>query len=153
MYFWNLKSLVADLKSRKIKQSDLFPYLLLAFLFMAMLPLIMPYGDIMGVALLALNIVVTLYCAHLWNQQVGNKDFAVRYFTLSLVTTIRYIVFMIPVLVVFLIIDEFVFYNYGFYIWPLNESNFYTPQDAIFELIILVTYLLYLRSCWFLLKK
>ena len=152
MYFWNLTALLKELRKGKISQNDVLPYLLVAATLWCCLPLIMPPNDYVGVGLTLLWTLLMIGFSYYWNQQIDKKDFLIRYMTLSWVVSIRYLVFVLPALLLIIVAQETLLMM-GYEFPPLYYADYYQVQDVEFEIILMGLYLAYFYSAWGLLKK
>lgn len=107
MYFWNIKSLKQEIKSGQFSDSRVFPYVVVyAFLYALIIEAIayLPYEDVnmWTYTLSILNIVIAIggtFYVYRKNGGANGEDFASKYFGIGFVVGIRFLFYLVPVMV------------------------------------------------------
>lgn len=135
MYLWKVDSLVEDFKSGNVSQKEEFKYILLFTIAMAFAsdPVLYigssyNYYDTIGsIIMLGISIFGVYYCYKI-NSSGDNKDFIVRVMCIGLPVMIRVLVVMIPVFVIWGILEAAILHPDAH-----DEETFEsTPMQVIF---------------------
>jgi hypothetical protein len=112
MYIWNIKALKKELIANMLTESQVFAYFLavltldtLLFQLVAFFPGtgdagVWDYADFVGSVVFTLGGTLVVYRM---NGGSAGRDFLVRYFPLMWVLTVRFLIFMLPLLVLAII--------------------------------------------------
>ncbi len=113
MYFWKIDKLKDDLKIGILTQKDEFLYALLWVIFYQLSIVVISYDNIDSsnnkydsISLIIDSILSALgiYYIYIKNGASSGKDFIKRYFSLSLVASIRVMVFSLPLMIIIAIL-------------------------------------------------
>ncbi len=116
MYFTNIKKLKEDIIEKRFSEKDRFLYILLfimldtIFLELNIFPI--EELNIIDYASSIINIVVTFsgtYFIYKANGGEDGNDFAGKYFSITWVRSIRFLLFLIPMVFIFSILNSFFF--------------------------------------------
>lgn len=107
MYFWNIKSLKQEIRENRLRETWIFYYILIYIVLNAIGIETVAYlpndeSNAWDYAQSLLNIVIAVVgttLAYRANGGAAGSQFAAKYFSISLVTLIRFIVYFIPVAV------------------------------------------------------
>lgn len=107
MYIWKIDNLIEDLKNNNVSQKEQFKYALTLSIFMGLaadpsLSIGVEYGImdfISTVAMLVITIFGLAIC-YKANKSADDKDFILRFFTMGLPITVRFIVIVVPIAIV-----------------------------------------------------
>ena len=114
MYFWKIESLKEDFSSGSFTDRELIPYVVLyAGLYAIGIELMgyLPYEDInvwtyvSSVMNILIPVVGTIY-AYKMNGGGGGSNFASKYFSIGFVVSVRFMVYLIPVIILMFIYWE-----------------------------------------------
>jgi len=119
MYIWKIEPLIDELKLGEVSQKDQFKYALAFSLLTAIAsdPLLTvgieytSMDSISSVIMLIVTIVGLWFCYRV-NENADNKDFILRFFTLGLPISIRFIAIFTPITVVAVGLETFLDPNY-----------------------------------------
>jgi len=147
MYFWKVDKLVDDFKAGKVSQKEEFKYILASTVLMVLItdPVFYEttqynlYSAINTISLLVASIWGVYYCYKI-NEAGDNKDFIVRVMCIGLPVIVRVLAFCIPIIVVGVIINGFIF---GFEKTnsEVNETSIYSMAAGVVVSVISYIYL------------
>ena len=120
MYFINIKQLKKDIIEKRFSEKDRFIYILVfimldtIFLELTFLPITEPNYEpsIIDYASSIMTILVTFlgtYFIYKANGGVKGDDFAGKYFSLTWVRSIQFLLFFFPAIIIFFILDAYLF--------------------------------------------
>ncbi len=107
MYFWKIESLKRDIENRSFTDKELIPYVVLFVGFYALaseFTVYLPYEGInyltylMSVLNVLIPILGTIY-AYKCNGGGNGENFGLKYFSISFVVSIRFLVYAVPVMI------------------------------------------------------
>lgn len=136
MYIWKVNSLIKDLKNNNVNQKEQFKY---ALTFTALTVLVtdpilttgLEYTSLDSISTLIM-IMITIFgvilCYNI-NEKTDNKDFILRFFTIGLPVSIRFLAIVIPIAIVAGAGEILLEPNYDF------ESESYST--SIFQVVFL----------------
>ena len=107
MYFWNINALKNDIKENNFKDKEAFPYILFTIVFYLILIEMMSFDcyyieNIWDKILIGIDIIIPIVgMIYAYKQNGGENgvDFANKYFSISFVMTIRFFVYIIPLMI------------------------------------------------------
>lgn len=131
MYFWNINSLKNEIVDGKFSDRKVFPYVVVcAALYAAIIEFTayLPYEDVNNwtYTLSALNILVALggtVFVYYSNGGANGKDFASKYFGIGFVISIRFLVYLIPLMILMMV--------YWIYAFEDQETIPTTPIEVV----------------------
>jgi uncharacterized membrane-anchored protein YitT (DUF2179 family) len=117
VYFWNIKALKNDIRENRFSEKDRFIYFIIYFVFSAIgleLVMYMPIEnanlwDYVDSFLNILIVLVGTVFAYKANGYSNGSDFLGKYFSISFVVSIRFLIYLIPLLVLYIIYYEYAF--------------------------------------------
>lgn len=107
MYLWKIESLKEDIKNGDFKDKELIPYVVVsAGLYAASIEIVgyLPYEDtnawryVLSIFNVLIPIAGTIY-AYKYNGGANGMNFASKYFSIGFVVGIRFVVYLIPLMV------------------------------------------------------
>lgn len=129
MYFWNINQLKEDIRTNKLTESKRFKYAIVTLAVFAIgmesrvsLENINIWDDISSISIILIQIVGIFFAYKANNGSMGT-DFLGRYFAIYFVVSIRFLVFVIPVIIGVLL--------YYFYAFDFEEGIPSTSVDTI----------------------
>lgn len=145
MYFWKIEKLKDEIKTNNLKEKDRFIY---AFIYIALSTIVMETLVFIPVEELNFwdkvssvgNILIPLagtFFAYKANGGANGVDFLGRFFSISFVVAIRFLLFLFPIVIVFVSLYMFML--------PGERDVGSTPVESTFFFIW--SALLYVRIC------
>ncbi len=117
MYFWNIEALKNDIRADNFSEKERFIYFVIYFVFSAIgleLVMYMPIEnanlwDYVDSFLNILIVLVGTVFAYKANGSSSGNDFLGKYFSISFVVLIRFLIYLIPLLVSYIIYYEYAY--------------------------------------------
>jgi uncharacterized membrane-anchored protein YitT (DUF2179 family) len=119
MYFWNIEKLKEDIRADRVTEKDRFIYALIylafsviSFEFLTHVPFELKSEGARDIAVSAINVLIILagtIFAFKANGSIDGIDFLGKYFSIGFVLEVRFTVFILPLLAVYLSTDTYVF--------------------------------------------
>jgi hypothetical protein len=119
VYFWNIEALKGDIRADNFSEKDRFIYFIICFVLGAIgfeLVMYTPIenANIWDYVFSFLNILILLVgtvFAYRANGSSNGSDFLGKYFSISFVVSIRFLIYSIPLLVLYIIYYEYNYYE------------------------------------------
>ncbi len=126
MYFWNIENLKKDISEGKLSEKDRFIYVLLPLVLLAISMEVTrhtatgnpDYWDIMDSTLNVLFLLIGTIFSFKANGGASGSDFLGKYFSISFVMSIRFLVYAIPLFIML----------YAYYYFMFSEENISTTN-------------------------
>lgn len=140
MYFWKIELLKDDIRNNKFDDKALLPYIILTIALYTFGTEIMAYSpyeevNIWTYVLSFMNILIPIVgTVYIYNKNGGanGTNFANKYFSISFVVGIRFLIYLIPMIIILIGYWEFTF--------PEKE----TPPTTFFEVSVLSLWYIFL---------
>ena len=142
MYFWKIEPLKEEFRKGNFKDKDVISYIVIYVALYAVGMELMGYFPDEGInfwtyVLSIMNVFVPIggiIYAYKLNGGPNGKDFALKYFGIGFVVLIRFIIYLIPVLVIMMVYWWFVFGDQKEYPTTFIEAAVFTTWHVLFYL-------------------